>query len=191
MWTLWRRCYGCFCIDQLRRCGGCCRDDHEEETIVGPLLLLFFHCSTYLVVTIYDLLLVSILRWHGRSSASVAYPYPYSYSTSYTKRKVYDYQISRDIFVWTKLFIIHKIISVIKTEMVSFIWILYTYISMTYYNSFMSILLKMHIGHINTQSEHVTSAPNVTSSLNQYNRGLIGKFTPKSLSFNLSHNQHP
>jgi hypothetical protein len=41
---------------------------------VGSLLQLFFHCSARLVVTIYDLLLTSILGWHGRSSATVAYP---------------------------------------------------------------------------------------------------------------------
>jgi hypothetical protein len=44
---------------------------------IGSLLPLFFCCSAHLVVTIYDLLLTSILGWHSRSSASVAYPYPY------------------------------------------------------------------------------------------------------------------
>jgi hypothetical protein len=39
---------------------------------VVSLLQLFFHCSAHLVVTIHDLLLTSILRWHGRSSASAA-----------------------------------------------------------------------------------------------------------------------
>jgi hypothetical protein len=37
---------------------------------VGSLLQLFFHCSACLVVTIHDLLVVCILRWHGRSSAT-------------------------------------------------------------------------------------------------------------------------
>jgi hypothetical protein len=45
---------------------------------VGPLLWLFFHCFACLVVTIHDLLLVSFLVWHDRSSASIAYPYPYN-----------------------------------------------------------------------------------------------------------------
>jgi hypothetical protein len=45
---------------------------------VRSLLQLFFRCSTHLVVMIHDLLLASILRWQGRSSASVAYPYPNS-----------------------------------------------------------------------------------------------------------------
>jgi hypothetical protein len=27
-------CCGRCCIDWLRPCGGCCRDDHEEKTIV-------------------------------------------------------------------------------------------------------------------------------------------------------------
>jgi hypothetical protein len=45
---------------------------------IGSLLQLFFRCSARLVVTIYDLLLASILGGHGRSSASVAYPFPYS-----------------------------------------------------------------------------------------------------------------
>jgi hypothetical protein len=41
---------------------------------VGLLLQLIFCCSARLVVTIHDLLLTSILGWHGRSSASLAYP---------------------------------------------------------------------------------------------------------------------
>jgi hypothetical protein len=45
---------------------------------VGSLLQLFFRCSVHLVVMIHDLLLASILGWHGRSSASVAYPFPNS-----------------------------------------------------------------------------------------------------------------
>jgi hypothetical protein len=45
---------------------------------IGSLLQLFFRFSACLVVTIYDLLLVSILGWHDRSSVSIAYPYPYS-----------------------------------------------------------------------------------------------------------------
>jgi hypothetical protein len=44
---------------------------------IRSLLQLFFRCSVCLVVTIHDLLLASILGWHGRSSASVAYPFPY------------------------------------------------------------------------------------------------------------------
>jgi hypothetical protein len=40
-------------------------------------LQLFFRCSVCLMVTIHDLLLTSILRWHSRYSASVAYPLPY------------------------------------------------------------------------------------------------------------------
>jgi hypothetical protein len=44
---------------------------------VGSLLQLFFRCSACLVVTIHDLLLTSILRWHGKNSASVAYPCPF------------------------------------------------------------------------------------------------------------------
>jgi hypothetical protein len=50
--------------------------------------------------------------------------------------------------------------------------------------------LDMHISHISTQSEHATSASNVISTLNQHGRRLIGKFTQKPLSFNLTHN-HP
>jgi hypothetical protein len=45
---------------------------------VGSLLQLFFRCSARLVVMIHDLLLTSIIVWHGRSSASVAYPFLYS-----------------------------------------------------------------------------------------------------------------
>jgi hypothetical protein len=60
VWTPWRRCYGCCCGDQLRRCGGSCWDDYEEETIVidyfiytdtrlhwitAPTLLLL-HCAS-------------------------------------------------------------------------------------------------------------------------------------------------
>jgi hypothetical protein len=45
---------------------------------VGSPLQLLFCCPARLVVTIHDLLLVSILRWHGISSASVAYLYHYS-----------------------------------------------------------------------------------------------------------------
>jgi hypothetical protein len=41
---------------------------------VESLLQLFFRCSACLMVTIHDLILISILGWHGRSSASVAYP---------------------------------------------------------------------------------------------------------------------
>jgi hypothetical protein len=40
---------------------------------VGSLLQLFFRCSACIVVTIHDLILASILGWHGRSSASVVY----------------------------------------------------------------------------------------------------------------------
>jgi hypothetical protein len=45
---------------------------------VGSLLQLFFRCTTCLVVMIHDLLLISFLGWHCRSSPSVAYPFPYS-----------------------------------------------------------------------------------------------------------------
>jgi hypothetical protein len=45
---------------------------------VGSLLQLYFYYSTCLVVTIHDLILASILEWHSRSSASVAYPFSYS-----------------------------------------------------------------------------------------------------------------
>jgi hypothetical protein len=45
---------------------------------IGSLLQLFFCCSVRLVVMIHDLLLTSILGWHSRSSASIAYPYPNS-----------------------------------------------------------------------------------------------------------------
>jgi hypothetical protein len=45
---------------------------------VGSLLQRFFRYSVCLVVMIHDLLLASILGWHGRSSASVAYPFTYS-----------------------------------------------------------------------------------------------------------------
>jgi hypothetical protein len=84
--TLWRHCCD---VDRPRRHGACYRDDHEEETIVMDYLLytdaglhwitsqLFFRCTTCLVVMIYDLLLTSLLWWHGRSSASIAYPYCY------------------------------------------------------------------------------------------------------------------
>jgi hypothetical protein len=60
-------------------------------------------------------------------------------------------------------------------------------LQLIYVNSFFD----MHIWHINTKIEHVTSISNVTSVLNQHNRGLIGRFTPKRLSFNLTHNQSP
>jgi hypothetical protein len=50
--------------------------------------------------------------------------------------------------------------------------------------------LDMHIGHINIQSEYAISASNVTSARNQHSRDLISIFTPKPLSFNLTHNQH-
>jgi hypothetical protein len=50
-----------------------------KRDYVGRLLQLFFRCSAHLVVTIYDLLLISILGWHDRSSASVAYPYSYKW----------------------------------------------------------------------------------------------------------------
>jgi hypothetical protein len=43
--------------------------------------------------------------------------------------------------------------------------------------------LDMHIYHIITQSQHITSAPN------QHSRGLIGRFTLNPLSFNLTHSQ--
>jgi hypothetical protein len=43
---------------------------------VGSLLQLFFRCSPRLVITIHDLLLTSILGWHSRCSACVAYPLP-------------------------------------------------------------------------------------------------------------------
>jgi hypothetical protein len=45
---------------------------------VRSLLQLFFHYSMRLVVTIHDLLLTSIIGWHGRSTASVAYLLPYT-----------------------------------------------------------------------------------------------------------------
>jgi hypothetical protein len=45
---------------------------------VGSLLQLFFRCLARLVVTIHDLLLASILGWHGRCSACIAYLLPYS-----------------------------------------------------------------------------------------------------------------
>jgi hypothetical protein len=45
---------------------------------VGSLLQLYICYSVRLVVTIHDLLLASILVWHNRCSASVAYPLPYS-----------------------------------------------------------------------------------------------------------------
>jgi hypothetical protein len=43
---------------------------------IGSLLQHHFLYTARLVVTIYDLLLASFLRWHGRSSASIAYLYP-------------------------------------------------------------------------------------------------------------------
>jgi hypothetical protein len=43
---------------------------------IGSLLQLSFSCSACLVVTIRDLFLTSILGWHSRCSASVAYPFP-------------------------------------------------------------------------------------------------------------------
>jgi hypothetical protein len=49
-----------------------------KHDYVRSLFLLFLRCSTHLVVTIHDLILTSILGWHGRSSASVVYPFPYS-----------------------------------------------------------------------------------------------------------------
>jgi hypothetical protein len=50
--------------------------------------------------------------------------------------------------------------------------------------------LNMHIEHINTQSEHATSATNATYiAPNQHNGCLIYRFTPNPLSFNLTHNQ--
>jgi hypothetical protein len=45
---------------------------------VGLELQLLFRCTARLVVTIHDLLLTSIIGWHSRSSASVAYPFLYS-----------------------------------------------------------------------------------------------------------------
>jgi hypothetical protein len=49
----------------------------------------------------------------------------------------------------------------------------------------------MHIGHIGLQSKHITSISNVTSAHNQHSRGLIARFIPKTMSFNLIHNQPP
>jgi hypothetical protein len=54
---------------------------------VGSLLQLFFHCSTYLVVTIHDLLLTSILEWHDRSSASVTYLFSYKYGSGFIPKQ--------------------------------------------------------------------------------------------------------
>jgi hypothetical protein len=34
MWTLWRRCYDCYCVGQLQRSRGCCWETHEPKTIV-------------------------------------------------------------------------------------------------------------------------------------------------------------
>jgi branched-subunit amino acid transport protein len=45
---------------------------------VGSLLQLFFYYPVHLVVMNHDLLLTSILMWHGRRSASVANLYPIS-----------------------------------------------------------------------------------------------------------------
>jgi hypothetical protein len=50
----------------------------QMSNYVWSLLQLFFRCSEHLVVMIHDLLLASILGWHCRSSASVAYPLPHS-----------------------------------------------------------------------------------------------------------------
>jgi hypothetical protein len=67
--------------------------------------------------------------------------------------------------------------------------ILYTYIFMTHYNSFIYInSFDTDISHIRTQSEHVTSIPNVTSLPNQHNRYSIDRFTSKLVNFNLTHN---
>jgi hypothetical protein len=54
---------------------------------VGSLLQLFFCCSAHLVVMIHDLLLASILRWHGRCSASVAYTLSFKVETGEGKKR--------------------------------------------------------------------------------------------------------
>jgi hypothetical protein len=90
VWTLWRCCYGCCCADRLRWHGvvvvTTTRRRRSWSTTfstltrnyIGPLLQLFFCCSTHLVVMVYDLLLVSFLGWHSRCSVSIAYSYPNS-----------------------------------------------------------------------------------------------------------------
>jgi hypothetical protein len=83
-------CYcSCYCADRLWWRGGCCWDEHEDETIVinsflytdvwlcwiaAPTLLPLHYASS---VMIHDLLLASFLGWHSRSSARVDYLFPY------------------------------------------------------------------------------------------------------------------
>jgi hypothetical protein len=53
-------------------------DDCDRLLPLHRRTTMLHRCSACLVVTIYDLLLISILGWHGRSSASVAHLYNYS-----------------------------------------------------------------------------------------------------------------
>jgi predicted Fe-S protein YdhL (DUF1289 family) len=39
VWTPWSRCCGRCSADRLQQCGGCYRDDNEEETIVNDYFL--------------------------------------------------------------------------------------------------------------------------------------------------------
>jgi hypothetical protein len=85
VWTLWRRCYGCYCANWLWQCGVAVATTTRRirswsttsSTMtcdyVEPLLQLFFRCSARLVVMIHDLILTSFLGWHDRCSASVSY----------------------------------------------------------------------------------------------------------------------
>jgi hypothetical protein len=75
VWTLWRRCCDC-CADRLL--GSSTRSSVRGtwSTISSTSTRDFFRCAARLVVTIYDLLLASILGLCG-SDASVAYPFPY------------------------------------------------------------------------------------------------------------------
>src|SRR6185503_5822608 len=76
VWTPWRRCYDC-CADRLL--GSSTRSSVRGtwSTTSSTLTRGFFRCAVRLVITIYDLLLASILGICG-SDASVAYPVPYS-----------------------------------------------------------------------------------------------------------------
>jgi hypothetical protein len=90
VWTPWRRGCGCCYADRLWQCGGCCRDDHEEETImidyflytdawlrwiVTPTLLPLVSASSG--KTIYDPFTCKFPGRNDRCSAGVACPFPY------------------------------------------------------------------------------------------------------------------
>jgi hypothetical protein len=88
VWTSWRRCCSCCCVDRLwwlviatvmttRRQLRMTTSSTPTHDYIGSLLQLFFLFSARLVVTIHDILLTSILGWHDKSSASVAYSFSY------------------------------------------------------------------------------------------------------------------